>query len=912
MKFLASVSLGLRSLFPDSRLRWNDVPGIYSHSLSYSSEGGNPVVLSGLYMIIFLFISFILIFPCVGHAGPNTSAGCSLDLDYSTRNYDAAITTKDIDDKIEAQESDEFFIAVVAQNSTNLDTYQIEVNFDPIKLSFLGGFEDHSFSGVDNFLKKNGGGTVGFMAVERDSGIVNIANALSGTDEAKAPEGSGVIAILKFKVLDVSEGIKLTLFNVNFLDSNGVNDSVTNLNGGEITSTLADAETTVAIASSSHEVSDTSSVKVTITFSNSVEGFESSDIELVNAVVSEFDGSDEKYEVMIKPDGNEDITIKIPASVALGSNGDPNIESELYIITNNIEDNTSLNKPPLANAGEDQTVKGSVKVTLSASNSADPDGTIQSYIWEQTEGTLVTLSDANAIKPTFTTSLPNTESETMVFKLTVTDDNDATDSDFVNIVVKGTEQNSETGDNDVEIPKPDDNDVEIPEPGDNDVEIPEPGDNDVETLEPGDSDVETPEPGDSDVETPEPGDNDVETPEPADDTSENTEDVSEITIKSGVILDNTKGIIRGGNNFGIIVGGKLLGEIVNKGEISGDVILGDATTIEGGKISGTLSGGGAESVIFNAVIDVEKIENVKLGFGCKFTAKTISKNNQLDLTEVLIEKNGIANPDIPFIVDQNENELSLSDILLLSVTTSLDDETFKIESNDMGMITISSQKLGDAVVPAKVKFVKTTSEPDTLNITSNGNFEFVHDGIATTLVPDSIDKNGFDNGLKGVGIDSYQNNDGVVVIDISEYDKMVFRFNNYATMSNDFDGLEIESEFFSTTGDADNLETFAYTINYSTGLTQNLPSFVHDSDQFKQFMDANKINYQLQPTSGVIELFDSQNKIFWRGKPDYMLVDSGEPAAGITFNYAGDLNGDGTTDIYMITKAGTQIIYTLP
>jgi hypothetical protein len=58
-----------------------------------------------------------------------------------------------------------------------------------------------------------------------------------------------------------------------------------------------------------------------------------------------------------------------------------------------------VNQAPTANAGPDQTVNEGATVTLDGSNSTDPDGSITSYLWTQTAGTSVTLSDATAAKP---------------------------------------------------------------------------------------------------------------------------------------------------------------------------------------------------------------------------------------------------------------------------------------------------------------------------------------------------------------------------------------------------------------------------------------------------------------------------------------------------------------------------------
>ena len=50
-----------------------------------------------------------------------------------------------------------------------------------------------------------------------------------------------------------------------------------------------------------------------------------------------------------------------------------------------IQGTPDQNPPPLANAGVDQTVRAGTVVTLDGSNSTDPNGSIASYAWAQTD-----------------------------------------------------------------------------------------------------------------------------------------------------------------------------------------------------------------------------------------------------------------------------------------------------------------------------------------------------------------------------------------------------------------------------------------------------------------------------------------------------------------------------------------------
>lgn len=99
-----------------------------------------------------------------------------------------------------------------------------------------------------------------------------------------------------------------------------------------------------------------------------------------------------------------------------------------------IENRNSIsNTAPSAQAGNDQNVSPSASVSLLGSGS-DADGSIVSYAWSQVAGTSVSLNNATQASASFTA--PNSSvSETLTFRLTVTDDDGATASDDVNIMI---------------------------------------------------------------------------------------------------------------------------------------------------------------------------------------------------------------------------------------------------------------------------------------------------------------------------------------------------------------------------------------------------------------------------------------------------------------------------------------------
>jgi hypothetical protein len=82
-------------------------------------------------------------------------------------------------------------------------------------------------------------------------------------------------------------------------------------------------------------------------------------------------------------------------------------------------------KPPVANAGPDQTVPALSSVVLDGSGSYDPEGSTVSYRWKQISGVPVTLSDPTAETPSFIAPAnTGAQGSDLVFRLTVTDVND--------------------------------------------------------------------------------------------------------------------------------------------------------------------------------------------------------------------------------------------------------------------------------------------------------------------------------------------------------------------------------------------------------------------------------------------------------------------------------------------------------
>ena len=91
----------------------------------------------------------------------------------------------------------------------------------------------------------------------------------------------------------------------------------------------------------------------------------------------------------------------------------------------------TVNAPPVANAGADQTVSAGAAVSLNGSGS-DADGSITSYAWTQTGGPAVALSGAASATISFTAPAA---AASLAFQLTVTDNRGAARADSVSVTV---------------------------------------------------------------------------------------------------------------------------------------------------------------------------------------------------------------------------------------------------------------------------------------------------------------------------------------------------------------------------------------------------------------------------------------------------------------------------------------------
>ncbi|MBC2714014.1 MAG: hypothetical protein HF978_01785 [Desulfobacteraceae bacterium] len=99
---------------------------------------------------------------------------------------------------------------------------------------------------------------------------------------------------------------------------------------------------------------------------------------------------------------------------------------------------SSLPYPPIADAGPDLETAADNSVTLDGSDSYDPDG-IATYHWQQIDGPVVDLKNADQAIATFVAPLGGVDGAILQFQLTVSTDDTFSHSDGVNVTVSPDE-----------------------------------------------------------------------------------------------------------------------------------------------------------------------------------------------------------------------------------------------------------------------------------------------------------------------------------------------------------------------------------------------------------------------------------------------------------------------------------------
>lgn len=157
---------------------------------------------------------------------------------------------------------------------------------------------------------------------------VNFSEAVTGftssdlaTTNATISDFTGSAASYSFKLVPVSDGEVSVR-----IPASKLADAAGNANGESSTLTCTVDRTPPTVTMSSTTVSPTnlSPIPVTVTFSEAVSGFTSSDLVVSNASISGFSGSGSVYTYGLVPSGEGEVTADIAAGVATDSAGNGN------------------------------------------------------------------------------------------------------------------------------------------------------------------------------------------------------------------------------------------------------------------------------------------------------------------------------------------------------------------------------------------------------------------------------------------------------------------------------------------------------------------------------------------------------------------------------------------------------------
>jgi Ca2+-binding RTX toxin-like protein len=129
-----------------------------------------------------------------------------------------------------------------------------------------------------------------------------------------------------------------------------------------------------------------------------------------------------------------DISVDTPLKFVLTAIDDRGAESKnSAVVTITVK---HINKSPVADAGQDQMVNAGDTVTLDGTRSSNPDSDSLSYLWIQISGPPVQLNEADIASLSFKAPINIIADTNLIIRLIVTDDENGTDYDDVNIRVK--------------------------------------------------------------------------------------------------------------------------------------------------------------------------------------------------------------------------------------------------------------------------------------------------------------------------------------------------------------------------------------------------------------------------------------------------------------------------------------------
>ncbi|MDN4502851.1 hypothetical protein QX776_10570 [Alteromonadaceae bacterium BrNp21-10] len=256
-------------------------------------------------------------------------------------------------------------------------------------------------------------GSISSFAWSQTAGTsVTIENASASSASFVAPEIEDV-EVLVFQLL-VTDNKGATAKDIVEITVNNVNKTPNAIAG---TDQSADENTGVTLIGSGSNDSD-----------GTIVSYQWTQVSGIPVILNSADSVNSQF---VAPPVDAATTLEFSLTVT-DNKGATAIDTVSVTVNNVVVPNVS----PIANAGDDQTVDEKSAVMLDGGGS-DADGTVESYSWVQMSGVDVELTDADTQTLSFVA--PNIEEGgadvTLVFTLTVTDNEGATHTDNVTVFV---------------------------------------------------------------------------------------------------------------------------------------------------------------------------------------------------------------------------------------------------------------------------------------------------------------------------------------------------------------------------------------------------------------------------------------------------------------------------------------------
>ena len=153
----------------------------------------------------------LLLLAAHAHAAGNADAVLSLDGAPGTAALDSVAT---------APVGGKWTVALRISGAEYLDSYACELGFDSTVVAPLSGSLSDSALAPVPFLESRGGTAIWFARPSRaSSNTISIAATLAGSDSSRSPQGSGILAILVFRVVKQGKS-RLEILHPKLLDWN--------------------------------------------------------------------------------------------------------------------------------------------------------------------------------------------------------------------------------------------------------------------------------------------------------------------------------------------------------------------------------------------------------------------------------------------------------------------------------------------------------------------------------------------------------------------------------------------------------------------------------------------------------------------------------------------------------------------